>query len=116
MPDDKKYRKLKIRLDDKDKIAEDFKVLFKLGKQYGNVSYDAKIIKVIGHKNEPDIDMICKLEKEQIPYKFSDEVMNEVKQIPNKVQEQDLIGRSDFRNELIFQPIPVCNLKLIQFS
>ena len=102
LPDDKKYRKLKIRLDDKDKIAEDFKVLFKLGKQYGNVSYDANIIKVIGHKNEPDIDMICKLEKEQIPYKFSDEVMNEVKQIPNKVQEQDLIGRSDFRNELIF--------------
>ena len=102
LPDDKKYRKLKIRLDDKDRIAEDFKVLFKLGKQYGNVSYDAEIIKIIGHKNEPDIDMICKLEKEQIPYNFSDEIMNEVNQIPDEVLEQDLIDRSDFRNELIF--------------
>ena len=100
--DDKKYQKLKVRLSDDNKIADDFKVLFKLGKQFGNNNYDAEIIKVIGHKDDPDIEMICKLEKEQIPYIFSKEVMKEVEQIPNEVREKDKENRTDYTNDLIF--------------
>ncbi len=100
--DDKKYQKLKVRLSDDNKIADDFKVLFKLGKQFGNNNYDAEIIKVIGHKDDPDIEMICKLEKEQIPYIFSKKVMKEVEQIPNEVREKDKENRTDYTNDLIF--------------
>ena len=100
--DDKKFQKLKVRLSDDDKIADNFKVLFKLGKQFGNNNYDAEIIKVIGHKDDPDIEMICKLEKEQIPYIFSKKVMKEVEQIPNEVGEKDKENRTDYTNDLIF--------------
>lgn len=100
--DDKKYHKLKVRLSDDDKIADDYKVLFKLGKQYGNNNYDAEIIKVIGHKDDPDIEMICKLEKEQIPYIFSQKVMSEVDQMPKGVIEKDKENRADYTKDLIF--------------
>lgn len=100
--DGRKYRRLKIQVPEGSKISEDKKVLFKLGKQYGNRSYDADIIKVLGHVNDPDMDMICRLEKKEIPYTFPVEVKKEVETLPMFVSEKDLKGRKDYRDQLVF--------------
>lgn len=100
--DGSKYRRLKIQLSESDRISDNKKVLFKLGKQFGNCCYDAHIIKVLGNVTDPDIDMVCLLEKKKIPYIFPDEVLEEVKNIPDHVSESELVGRTDYRSKNIF--------------
>lgn len=100
--DGSKYRRLKIQVTEEDKILENKKVLFKLGKQFGNRCYDAVILKILGNVTDPDIDMICLLEKKKIPYTFPQEVLDEVETLPTLVTEKDLVDRKDYRDKKIF--------------
>lgn len=99
--DDKKYQRLRISLNNND-LPMGTKVLFTLGKQHGNVNYDSNVIKVLGNVDDPDIDMICKLEQLEIPYEFSDKVLEEVEKIPTHVKEEERIDRVDYTSNLIF--------------
>ena len=67
-----------------------------------NPVFKGHILHLIGHKDDPKIDI------ETIAYdygfvtKFSDEVLNELDQIPSAIDDNDIIGRQDLRDELIF--------------
>lgn len=54
------------------------------------------------HKNEPGSDIKMVLAEFNIPYKFSEEALEEAKNMPNKVLESELVGRVDLRDEEIF--------------
>jgi len=83
-------------------LVEGHKVLVELTKQIGPKKFIGNIIKIIGHINDPDIDILSIAYKYGINLEFSDETQEELKNIPEEVREEDKIGRVDLTNEVIF--------------
>lgn len=101
--DDEKV-KLNIRID-KDKsmgAVEGHKVLVKITNKLEGNNYKGEIIKIIGHKNDPGVDILSIVNKFGIEDKFSDEVIKELDSIPDTVSEEEKAGRRDLRDEVIF--------------
>ncbi len=101
--DDEKI-KLNIIIDkDKTKGAmEGHKVVVKITNKLKDNNYRGEITKIIGHKNDPGVDILSIVNKLGIEDTFSEEVMNELDSIPNSVSEEDLKGRTDLRDMTIF--------------
>ena len=59
------------------------------------------ITKILGHKNDPGVDILSIIYKHDIPPEFPEEVVEAATQVPEEITEQDLIGRRDLRNETI---------------
>ena len=78
------------------------KVLVKVGSKLKDNNYKGEVLKVLGHKNDPGVDILSIMAKYDIDSGFSDEVMQEATNTPNEVTDEDLIGRKDLRNEMIF--------------
>lgn len=78
------------------------KVLVSLSHQRKDNSYDGKILRIIGHKNDPGVDISSIVAKMGIRDSFNDEVIKEVDELPDSVLEKDMINRRDLRNEIIF--------------
>ena len=83
-------------------LVDGHKVIVELTKQINNKKFNGIISKIIGHKNDPDIDILSIAYKYGIELDFSDEVKKELENIPEIVREQDKIGRVDLTNEEIF--------------
>ena len=96
--------KLYIEIDKKKTLGavEGSKVVVKLTTQVNNNSYKGEIIKILGHKNDPGVDILSITNSLGIPDTFSDELMNEVNGLPEEVLEIDWKNRIDLRNEMIF--------------
>ena len=101
--DDEKV-KLNICVDkDKTKGAmEGHKVVVKITSKLDGNHYRGEIIKIIGHKNDPGVDILSIVNKFGIEDTFSDEVMKELDSIPDTVDEKEMIGRRDLRDQVIF--------------
>ena len=56
----------------------------------------------IGHKNDPGIDIIEVLAEHEFPVEFSLDAIKQLETLPTKVEESDLKGRVDYRDEMIF--------------
>ena len=79
------------------------KVVVELGKKLNKQSkYDGKVIEIIGHKNDPGVDILSIVYKYNIHTDFPEDVKEEVKNIPTEVKDTDLLGRKDLRNWEIF--------------
>ncbi len=78
------------------------KVVIEIVKELGKNKFLGKVKKVIGHKDDPGIDILSIAYKYNIENEFSMEVEEELKSIPNEVSESDLVGRTDLTKELIF--------------
>lgn len=59
------------------------------------------ITKILGHKNDPGVDILSILYKYDIPPEFPQEVVDAAGEVPDEIAESDLIGRRDLRNETI---------------
>ena len=59
------------------------------------------ITKILGHRNDPGVDILSIIYKHDIPPEFPAEVVEAATQVPEEITEQDLIGRRDLRNETI---------------
>ena len=101
--DDEKV-KLNIIVDkDKTKGAmEGHKVVVKITSKLDGNNYRGEITKILGHKNDPGVDILSITNKFEIEDTFSEEVMAELDNIPDSVNEKDLKDRRDLRDELIF--------------
>lgn len=77
------------------------KVLAKLLEKE-NDYYNAEVLTVIGHKNDPGVDILSIVYKYGIEVEFNDEVKEELNNIPDSVKENELEGRRDLRDEVIF--------------
>ncbi|MDD3452664.1 MAG: ribonuclease R [Bacilli bacterium] len=98
--------KLNVILDEtKDKGAmEGHKVYVKITNKIGDNTYNGEVIKILGHKNDPGVDILSIVYKYDINDTFSDEVMNELDDIPSVVSQDEINKRSnhDLRNMTIF--------------
>ena len=61
-----------------------------------------EITNIIGHKNDVGVDVEALIYKHAFSPSFKEEVLEEVKDIPNEVYESDLKGRKDFTDLDIF--------------
>lgn len=64
--------------------------------------YQGKIIRVLGHKDDPGVDILSIAMRYNINDIFPDTVINELKDIPNEVSQSELTNRKDLTNEVIF--------------
>src|SRR5699024_7828325 len=64
-------------------------------------SAEGVITQILGHKNDPGIDIISIIHKHGLKKDFSDEVLNEAKHAPEEVTEGERINRRDKRDEMI---------------
>ena len=78
------------------------KVLIKLGKKIKANTYEGEVVKIIGHKNDPGVDILSIIAKYDFSDTFPDAVMKELDDIPNEIDENDIKNRTDLRNEEIF--------------
>ncbi len=78
------------------------KVVVELGKKIDNTKYEGEVVEVIGHKNDPGVDILSIIYKYNINVDFPEEVKEEVKTIPMSVTDNDLPNRHDLRDWEIF--------------
>ena len=103
IPDDKKV-KVKIEIDPKDAVGvvDGHKVLVEMGSRLTNDRYRGRVLKILGHKNDPGVDILSIVYKYKINPNFSDETIEQLKSIPDSVQEEEKVGRHDLRDQVIF--------------
>lgn len=78
------------------------KVQVRLLEQKSNHTYYGEVTKILGHKNDPGVDILSIVYKYNINDTFPDEVIEQLKSIPEEVREKDKVGRRDLTNEVIF--------------
>ena len=102
-PDDEKLNiAVKLTKESMKGCVEGHKVIISIIKEIGNRTFLGKVEKIIGHKNDPGVDILTIAAKHCIETDFSEDVIRELKSIPDEVCENDLIGRTDLTNEMIF--------------
>lgn len=67
----------------------------------GRMSAEGEIIQILGHKNDPGIDIISIIHKHGITVDFPEEVLEQAAATPDAIQPEDLEGRRDLRDEVI---------------
>lgn len=98
-------KKLDIEIDlknDFSNLVDGHKVLVELTKQIGDKRFLGVVKKIIGHKNDPDIDILSIAYKHNIELEFDEDVQKEIENIPERVLDKDKVGRVDLTNEVIF--------------
>lgn len=100
--DEKKDIKVKIDYDSLKQCVEGHKVLLKIIKEIDTNFYLAKVDKIIGHKNDPGVDIISIALRHNIAIDFSDATIKELEFIPDEVSDADLKDRKDLTNSVIF--------------
>ena len=83
-------------------IVEGHKVLVKLLNRVDNNNFKGEVIKVIGHINDPGVDILSIAAKHDINDEFAPEVMEEVDKLPSEVLKDEYVGRTDLRDKMIF--------------
>ena len=78
------------------------KVVVEIIKRISNHQAEGKVLRIIGHKNDPGVDILSIVEKYHINSSFPEDVVEEVKTLPMEVREEDLKGRRDLRDKVIF--------------
>ena len=102
--DDSKV-KLDISVSKEDSLnaVDGHKVVVELGKKINNNNkYQGKVVEIIGHINDPGVDILSIIYKYNINVDFPADVKNEVSKIPMEVYDAELKDRKDLRNETIF--------------
>lgn len=78
------------------------KVVVKPSIQIESTVYQGEIVKILGHKSDPGVDIRSIVYAHGINDIFTENVMNEVNEIDIEVMPKDLLNRRDLRNEMIF--------------
>lgn len=69
----------------------------------GRSSAEGEVIEILGHVNDPGVDILSIIRKHELPEKFPDEVMEEALAAPETINEADIKKqkRRDLRDEVI---------------
>jgi ribonuclease R len=67
----------------------------------GRKSAEGEVIKILGHKNDPGVDILSIIHKHGLPQAFPDDVMKQANETPDTISEEEIANRRDLRNEMI---------------
>lgn len=56
------------------------------------------ITEIIGHKNDPGIDILSMIKAFNVPVEFPEKVINQASRVSKPVSNDDMLGREDFRD------------------
>lgn len=102
-PDDEKLDIIvNITKESKKQCVEGHKVLVEIIKEISKKNFLGKVTKIIGHKNDPGVDIISIALRHGIEIEFNENVKNELKYIPSEVTEDELKNRVDLTSKMIF--------------
>lgn len=59
---------------------------------------EGKIVEILGHINDPGVDILSIIRGYGLPEAFGEKVMNQAERIPDTVSEADMAGRTDLRD------------------
>ncbi|MDF2543591.1 MAG: rnr [Herbinix sp.] len=61
-------------------------------------SPEGKVVEILGHINDPGVDIMSVVKANNLPVEFPEEVMRQLNNIPEEIDEKDMVGRMDIRN------------------
>ncbi len=59
---------------------------------------EGKVVEILGHINDPGVDIMSIIRGFDLPVEFGEKVMNQAERIPDEIQEADMAGRMDLRD------------------
>ena len=59
---------------------------------------EGKVTEILGHANDPGVDIMSIVKGYELPIEFSEKIMNQVERVANEVSEADMVGRRDLRD------------------
>src|SRR5690606_39680014 len=72
--------------------VEGQKVVVKIVKYpEGRSLAQGEVVEILGHKNDPGVDILSIIRKHRLPEAFPEDVMEEAVQAPDTITEQDLV-------------------------
>lgn len=67
----------------------------------GRMSAEGEVVQILGHKNDPGVDILSIIHKHQLPLEFPEEVLRQAEETPDTISPEDLKNRRDLRDEVI---------------
>lgn len=102
LDDDKKDLELVLKKESLKNCVLGHKVVIRLEKELGKKKYLASVVRILGHKDDPGVDILSIAYKYAIETEFSPEVEKELESIPSEVDKSELSGRIDLTDKQIF--------------
>lgn len=65
----------------------------------GRKSAEGEVIEILGHKNDPGVDILSVIHKHGLPGPFPEEAIKQANETPDEIDEKDLVGRRDLRDQ-----------------
>jgi len=103
IPDDKKIvNDIFIPKNASNGAVEGHKVIVRLTSYpEGRMSAEGEVVQILGHKNDPGVDILSIIHKHQLPLSFPDDVLKQANETPDEIKSEEIKNRRDLRNELI---------------
>jgi ribonuclease R len=103
VPDDKRINRDVFIPQDKFMGAVDgTKVVVRIVKYpEGRAAAEGEVIEVLGHKDDPGVDILSIIRKFGLPEAFHEEVILEADAVPDTISDEELLGRRDLRGKRI---------------
>ncbi|WP_373694335.1 ribonuclease R [Niallia circulans] len=67
----------------------------------GRKNAEGEVVKILGHKNDPGVDILSVIHKHGLPLAFPDNVLEQANSAPDTIDEKEIANRRDLRNETI---------------
>ena len=61
---------------------------------------EGKVVEILGHVNDPGVDILSVIRRYELAVEFTDEVYAEIEDLETEVAEEDKVGREDIRDWL----------------
>ncbi|MFP3125171.1 ribonuclease R [Ectobacillus funiculus] len=65
------------------------------------MSAEGEVIQILGHKNDPGVDILSIIHKHGLPMMFPADALDQANNVPDTIDPKDLENRRDLRNEVI---------------
>ena len=64
----------------------------------GNKNPEGKVVEILGHINDPGVDILSIVKGYDLPMEFPEKVLNQAERVAKEVSEADMVGRRDLRD------------------
>lgn len=103
VPDDKRlFGEVEVSLEKGLKPVDGHKVIVQITEYaHGNKRTQGIVSSIIGHRNDPGVDIVSIIHKHGIPLSFPEEVLKETEKVPSSLENAEIGNRRDLRDQII---------------
>ncbi|MDG5786583.1 ribonuclease R [Evansella sp. AB-P1] len=103
IPDDKRIpNDIFIPKKKEGSAVDGHKVLVEITKYpEGRMSAEGQVLEVLGHKNDPGVDILSVIYKHGLPGEFEQETLDHASSVPDEIDPSEIENRRDLRDETI---------------